>query len=272
MSDESLPRPLVAAQARGGREPRPTRRRSRANRTARAPAPNRRPRRLAATPAEPRETPAVRRRRRLRAAADRIDHRRHRHPRLPCARRARRTDPCGASPRLDRRPGDPRLHRARREPVGLHRARRRAGLRAAAAGGDEVLPGMVVRVDTSRRTSDAGRTGDLRNCRQIRGDKRRTRGGADSCRRRARSTQSESPSLPPTAQPRASRTATMLLLQQKKARSRRSDRRQGHLGGHGGALPAIIPTDYSLATIDRGLNSAYFTVAPIQNEARTFVR
>ena len=64
-------------------------------------------------------------------AADRIDHRRERHPRLPRARRSGGAYPCGASTRLGDRSHDSRLHRPRREPVGLHQARQRAGLRLA---------------------------------------------------------------------------------------------------------------------------------------------
>ena len=59
------------------------------------------------------------------AAAARIDHGRQPTSAPSCAGRAGRADPCGASPRLDRRSRDPRLHRARRERTGTSPTRPR---------------------------------------------------------------------------------------------------------------------------------------------------
>ena len=63
-----------------------------------------------------------------------FDHRGHRHPRLPRPGRADGTRPCGPSPRVVGRSGDPRLQRTRRERLGLHRSDRDAGVRPAAGG------------------------------------------------------------------------------------------------------------------------------------------
>ena len=54
-----------------------------------------------------------------------------RHPGLSAVRRAGGIDQGGAAARLDNRSGDPRFHRHRREPVGLHRSHGHAGLRSA---------------------------------------------------------------------------------------------------------------------------------------------
>ena len=64
-------------------------------------------------------------------AADRIDHRRDRHPRLPGAGRAGGAHPCGAAPRLGGRSEHPGFRRARRLRVGLPHARLDARLRPA---------------------------------------------------------------------------------------------------------------------------------------------
>ena len=63
-----------------------------------------------------------------------FDHGGHRHPRLPRAGRAGGACPCGPSPRVVGRSGDPRLRGARRERLGLHRSDCDAGLRRAAGG------------------------------------------------------------------------------------------------------------------------------------------
>ena len=63
-----------------------------------------------------------------------FDHGGHRRPRLPFAGRAEGTCPCGPSPRVVGRSGDPGLRRPGGECLGLHRSHGDGGIRRAAAG------------------------------------------------------------------------------------------------------------------------------------------
>ncbi len=89
-----------------------------------------------------------------------FDHRHDRHPRVSGAGGSGRIDPCGPSPRVGRRSEDSRLRGHRREPVGLHRAGRDAGVRPARP---------------ARRCAPAGRARHGRGAGRLRGVRARRR-------------------------------------------------------------------------------------------------
>ena len=83
-------------------------------------------------------------------------------------------DPCGASPRVGGRSGDPRFRRAAGERLGLHRPERDAGLRRAAAG----LPtsrSWWRRCSASREGADRRRASDQADDRGIDASRARSR-------------------------------------------------------------------------------------------------
>ena len=105
-------------------------------------------------------------------AADRIRSRPHRHPRVPCTGRAGRSDPCGASPRVDQPiPAIRDFVGLAENALGLHRARRDAGLRPARADRRTARSGGADRRDDWREE----RSSDGRNQRARRKSTRQSR-------------------------------------------------------------------------------------------------